>query len=639
DAPTIDILGPMYPSVQKIIDMAQVPGETRPVIMCEYAHAMGNSNGNLVEYWQAVDDYPRLQGGFIWDWVDQGIRRVSEDGIEWWAYGGDFGDTPNDNNFCCNGLIQADRTPHPGLIEYKKVLEPVRVTPIDLAAGRFAVENRYYFSDLSHLAVGWEVEVEGVRMASGVAEIVNGELRIVNGKWSGSDEAFLNLHFVLKEETPWAAAGHEVAWAQFALPVSGEKAVTPVAPRGALSLLTSNARSVVEGEGFILGFDHNSGRVDEWKVAGRNLLAAGPRLNLWRAPTDNDANTWGDQRAAMRWREVGLDQLEEHIDGAETVHSSAESVQFRVRSHSTATIDPNAAAAGRWQETLTQLGQFLKYLLDAEQMQNLSHSLGYNYVDLAGADQHAKADALIETLEADWRIPSLMQKLFDLSTGPLVGKVPPEAVDALRRSKDKSQADLKAASGPTGAARFDAEYLYTVHASGELTVDVHLLPGGDQPPFLPRVGLTLELPAGYETLEWFGRGPHENYADRKASAAVGRYRQSVDEQIYPYVKPQESGNHTDVRWATLTDADGNGLRVSGGSDLLQLSAAHYTAADLTAAEHIHELARMRRPEVVLNVDHRQGGLGNGSCGPGVLPQYQLAPEEFRFQVQFAPVVK
>lgn len=639
DAPTIDILGPMYPSVQKIIDMAQVPGETRPVIMCEYAHAMGNSNGNLVEYWQAVDDYPRLQGGFIWDWVDQGIRRITEEGTEWWAYGGDFGDTPNDNNFCCNGLIQADRTLHPGLIEYKKVLEPVRVTPIDPAAGRFAVENRYFFSDLSHLAVKWDVEVEGLRIASGEGRIAGDELRIARSELRVAGEAFLNLHFVLKEDTTWAAAGHEVAWAQFALPVSGEKAVTPVAPRGALSLLTSNARSVVEGEGFVLGFDHNSGRVDEWKVAGRNLLAAGPRLNLWRAPTDNDANTWGDQRAAMRWREVGLDQLEEHIDGAETVHSNAESVQFRVRSHSTATIDPNAAAAGRWQETLTQLGQFLKYLLDAEQMQNLSHSLGYNYTDLAGADQHAKAEALIETLEADWRIPSLMQKLFDLSTGPLVGKVPPEAVDALRRSKDKSQADLKAASGPTGAARFDTEYLYTIHASGELTVDVHLLPGGDQPPFLPRVGLTLGLPAGYETLEWFGRGPHENYADRKAGAAVGRYRQSVDEQIYPYVKPQESGNHTDVRWATLTDADGNGLRVSGGSDLLQLSAAHYTAADLTAAEHIHELARMRRPEVVLNVDHRQGGLGNGSCGPGVLPQYQLAPDEFRFQVRFAPVVK
>jgi beta-galactosidase len=644
DAPTIDILGPMYPSVQKIIDMAQVPGETRPVIMCEYAHAMGNSNGNLVEYWQAVDDYPRLQGGFIWDWVDQGLRRVSdgdigEEGTEWWAYGGDFGDTPNDNNFCCNGLIQADRTPHPGLIEYKKVLEPVRVTPIDLAAGRFAVQNRYHFSDLSHLSLAWDVEAEGLQVASGKLQVVSDDLQLATDNWSLlTGEAFLNLHFVLNQNTSWADAGHEVAWAQFALPVSGEKAVTPVASRGALSLLTSGPRSVVEGKGFVVAFDHNSGRIDEWKVGGRDLLSAGPRLNLWRAPTDNDANTWGDQRAAMRWREVGLDQLEEHIDGAETVHSSAESVQFRVRSHSTATIDPNAAAAGRWQETLTQLGQFLKYLLDPQQMQNLSHSLGYNYVDLAGADQHAKADALIETLEADWRIPSLMQKLFDLSTGPLAGKVPPEAVDALRRSKDSSQADLKAASGPTGAARFDTEYLYTVHASGELTVDVHVLPGGDQPPFLPRVGLTLELPTGYESLDWFGRGPQESYADRKASAAVGRYRQSVDEQIYPYVKPQESGNHTDVRWATLTDADGNGLRVSGDG-LLQLSAAHYNAADLTAAEHIHELRRMRREEVVLNVDHRQGGLGNGSCGPGVLPQYQLPPEEFRFQVKFAPVTR
>ena len=654
DAPTIDILGPMYPSVQKIIDMAQVPGETRPVIMCEYAHAMGNSNGNLVEYWQAVDDYPRIQGGFIWDWVDQGIRRISEEGIEWWAYGGDFGDTPNDNNFCCNGLVQADRSPHPGLIEYKKVLEPVRVTPIDLAAGRFAVENRYHFSDLSHLAVSWDVEVEGGQVASGAGTIVNGELRTVNGKWQGSGEAFLNLHFVLKEDTAWADAGHEVAWAQFALPVAtadgGPRTADGASsPRSPLVLTTDDRRQVnadgtsfvrrrssVVGDGFRLAFDHDSGRIDEWKVAGRDLLVAGPRLNFWRAPTDNDANTWGDQRAAMRWREVGLDQLEEHIDGAETVEVSAEAVQFRVRSHSTAHIDPNAAAAGRWQESLTQLGQFLKYLLDAEQMQALSHSLGYNYVDLAGQDQHAKAEALIETLEADWRIPSLMQKLYDLSTGPFSGKVPPEAVEALRRGKDKSQADLKASSGPTGAARFDAEYLYTVHASGELTVDVHILPGGDQPPFLPRVGLTLEIPEGYETLEWFGRGPHESYADRKASAAVGRYRQSVDEQIYPYVKPQESGNHTDVRWAALTDGDGNGLRVSG-DDLLQISASHYTAADLTAAEHIHELARMRRPQVVLNVDHRQGGLGNGSCGPGVLPQYQLPPEEFRFQVRFAPV--
>jgi beta-galactosidase len=637
DAPTIDILGPMYPSVQKIIDMAQVPGETRPVIMCEYAHAMGNSNGNLVEYWQAVDDYPRLQGGFVWDWVDQGIRRVSEEGIEWWAYGGDFGDTPNDNNFCCNGLIQADRTPHPGLIEYKKVLEPVRVTPIDLTAGRFAVENRYHFSDLSHLAVTWDVEAEGLQVASGRLQVVSDEIQLMTDDWSLlTGEAFLNLHFVLNQYTSWAEAGHEIAWAQFALPVSGKKAVDAPAPQGALSLLTAGPRSVVEGAGFVIGFDHDTGRIDEWKAGGRDLLAAGPRLNLWRAPTDNDANTWGDQRAAMRWREVGLDQLEEHIDGAETVEVSEDTVQFRVRSHSTAHIDPNAAAAGRWQETLTQLGQFLKYLLDAEQMQNLSHSLGYNYVDLAGADQHAKADALIETLEADWRIPSLMQKLHDLSTGPFSGKVPPEAVDALRRSKDKSQADLKAASGPTGAARFDTEYLYTVHASGELTVDVHVLPGGDQPPFLPRVGLTLELPGGYETLEWYGRGPQESYADRKASAPVGRYRQSVDDQIYPYVKPQESGNHTDVRWATLTDADGNGLRVSGDG-LFQLSAAHYNAADLTAAEHIHELRRMRREEVVLNVDHRQGGLGNGSCGPGVLPQYQLPPEEFRFQVRFAPV--
>jgi len=466
--------------------------------------------------------------------------------------------------------------------------------------------------------------------------MAGGELQVTGDNLQVAGEAFLNLHFILNADTPWAQAGHEVAWAQFPLPLPQIKTADAPAPRSALSLLTTGPRSRVEGAGFVLGFNHETGRIDEWSVRGRDLLAAGPRLNLWRAPTDNDANTWGDQRAAMRWREVGLDQLEEYIDGAETVEVSADKVEFRVRSHSVANLDPAAVSAGRWQETLTQIGQFLKYLLDAEQMRALSQGLGYNYTDLAGQDQHAKAEALIHALEADWRIPSLMQKLYELAQGPVADKVPAEAIELLRRSKDKSQADLKATSGPTGSARFDTEYLYTVHASGDVTVDVHVLPGGDQPPFLPRVGLTLQLPAGYETLEWFGRGPHENYADRKASAPVGRYRQSVDEQIYPYVKPQESGNHTDVRWAALTDAAGNGLRITG-DDLLQISAAHYSAADLTAAEHIHELHRLRRDEIILNVDHRQGGLGNGSCGPGVLPQYQITPEEFRFQVQFALV--
>jgi beta-galactosidase/beta-glucuronidase len=160
-APCIDMVSVMYPPVDRIVEMAQTPRETRPLVMCEYAHAMGNSCGNLKEYWEAVEGYKRLQGGFIWDWVDQGIRQVTDDGEEWFAYGGDFGDQPNDGNFCINGLIWPDREPHPALWEVKKVLEPVRVEPVDLAAGQVRISNEYRFSDLSGLDVSWTLTAHG----------------------------------------------------------------------------------------------------------------------------------------------------------------------------------------------------------------------------------------------------------------------------------------------------------------------------------------------------------------------------------------------------------------------------------------------------------------------------------------------
>ena len=167
DHPSVDILGPMYPSVQTIIDMAQKADETRPVVMCEYAHSMGNSTGNLKEYWDAIRTHKRLGGGFIWDWVDQGIERET-DGELWYAYGGDFGDDPNDGPFCINGLIWPDRVEHPALWEYKKVLEPVLVEVMDLPNGVLKLTNRYHFLDLSHLDISWEVTCEGEVLQNGI---------------------------------------------------------------------------------------------------------------------------------------------------------------------------------------------------------------------------------------------------------------------------------------------------------------------------------------------------------------------------------------------------------------------------------------------------------------------------------------
>ncbi|RME66099.1 MAG: DUF4981 domain-containing protein, partial [Caldilineae bacterium] len=644
DAPIVDILGPMYPPVQKIIDMAQVPGETRPVIMCEYAHAMGNSNGNLVEYWQAVADYKRLQGGFIWDWVDQGLRRVEPDGSQWWAYGGDYDDEPNDGNFCINGLVSPDRTPHPGLLEYKKVLEPVLVEPVDLAAGKVRVTNRYHFTDLSHLKITWQLTAGDQVIQNGQIApqaIGPGDSREItipvdveraSGQMAPGTEAWLSLHFSLSRATPWAEAGHEVAWAQFKHPVepqtqpqpTDESELTQVSLAG-----DGGAQTLVAGDGFQIAFDQESGQIAWWRVDGRDLVVAGPRLNVWRAPTDNDANTWGDQRAAIRWREVGLDRLTEHVDGVEAVHVNDHTVEVRVRTHSAAEIDVDAVQASRWEELTTRLGQFLKYLLSDEQLQALSHALGYNYVDLAGEDQHAKADSLLAVLIDAQRLPDLLQQLYELAIGPLAGKVPNQAVEELRRSRRLSQEELQASAGPKGSARFDTEYVYTVHGNGDVTLDVHVLPGGEQPPFLPRLGVVLTLPGGYETFTWYGRGPHESYVDRKASAAMGVFSGSVDDQFFPYVMPQENGNKTDVRWAALTDEEGFGL-LAIGSRPLEMSVHHCTAQDLTAARHIHETPR--RPEITWNIDYAQNGLGNGSCGPGVLPQYQLKPAEARWQV-------
>jgi beta-galactosidase len=663
DAPTVDILGPMYPSVAKIIEMAQVPGETRPVIMCEYAHSMGNSTGNLQEYWQAVDDYPRLQGGFIWDWVDQGLRRVADDGQIWYAYGGDYGDTPNDGNFCANGLISADRTPHPGLLEYKKVLEPVRIEAVDLAAGIIKISNRYFFSELSHIKITWTLVVDGEILQRGevtppdsigaLRDLKAGQSKtmlvpavrpltaMVEKKRPGA-EGWLNFSVTLAEDTIWASAGHEVAFAQFALPVAVKAApalslagygpVKLTADAGRQMTEGGSGRWVVAGDGFEVVFDEGEGTIASFVANGRQLIEAGPRLNLWRAPTDNDLNTWGDQRAAMRWREVGLDQLEEHVDGVDAVQVDEQRVQFRVRTHSSANIDVNAVAVQRWQEMLGNLAGLLGGGLEEEQLQGLSHQMGLNYVDLAGHSQRQKAGSLVEVLAAREGIPDLLKQIHELAQGPLSEKLPHEVKEQIRHNMKKPQAELQASSGPKGAARFDTEYLYTVLANGDITVDVHVIPGGDQPPFLPRVGLKLSLPQGYEQFTWYGRGPHESYADRKESAPISVYSGSVEEQYFPYILPQESGNKSDVRWAALTDDAGNGLLALGASNV---SVHPFTDEDLTAAQHMHEIPR--REAIFLNLDHQQGGLGNGSCGPGVLPQYQLKPEEFRFQVRLRPV--
>ncbi|MCP4543525.1 MAG: DUF4981 domain-containing protein [Chloroflexi bacterium] len=536
DAPTIDMISVMYPSVEKTIELSQIPGETRPFIMCEYAHSMGNSTGNLREYWDVIAEHPRFQGGFIWDWVDQGLRQVMEDGVEYFAYGGDFDDDPHDGSFCINGLISPDREPHPGLWEHKKIAEPLQVEPIDLAAGEFRIINKYTFSDLSGLDISWTLSAGGEAFQSGKLGRMNtpaGESERVTIPFHEPElqpgtEYWLTVSFVLAGDNLWAERGHEVAWTQFQMPFAAPARTKPSAnSMRSLKMKESQTEIAIQGQDLKLLFDKKTGYIASLHYVGEGLVDQGPALNIWRAPTDNDASIWGDQKMAIRWRKAGLDRLYERVTEINATQLTPQIVQVEVHAVSVP-VDSSPA-------------------------------------------QH--------------------DSVF-----------------------------------------FECNYTYTIYGSGDVIVDTHVVPDGNLPP-LPRIGLQMRLPGHYKNLNWYGRGPHETYMDRKLGAKVGLYGGTVDEQYVPYVVPQENGNKTDVRWVALTNQDGVGLLVVG-MPLLNVSAHHFSTQDLTQAAHTYELER--RDDITLNLDYAQSGLGNESCGPGVLPQYILEPREIRFKLRLRP---
>jgi beta-galactosidase len=314
-----DVVNPMYPSVDAIVEWAKTTTDDRPLIMCEYAHAMGNSSGNLKEYWEAIETHRGLQGGFIWDWVDQGIRRTDARGRTYWAYGGDFGDTPNDRNFCLNGMIAPDRTPHPAMYEFKKLAQPVGVVAEDIASGRVRVINKDFFRDLSWLRGRWELTVDGVVVQEGdlpelrtpprESETVTLPLRPPT--MPPGQECFLNLRFTLRESSAWADAGYEVAWEQLPTPFTSE-APAVVLLDGELVHEEDSERVVVtHGRGRVV-FDKRTGRLSSLVWEGEELVADGLRLNVWRAPTDNDGIkqfAWQRGKALGRWLDAGLREM------------------------------------------------------------------------------------------------------------------------------------------------------------------------------------------------------------------------------------------------------------------------------------------------------------------------------------------
>ena len=518
----LDMVSHMYTDVPTLIAEGQKTDDLRPFFLCEYAHAMGNGPGSMKDYWDVIDQYPRLLGGCVWEWADHGIRQFTADGTEWFAYGGDFGDVPNDGNFCIDGLCSPDRVPHPALLELKKVIAPMLATAEDLEAGTLRIKNRHDFSTLGHLAAFWRVVEAGRTLQSGtlsLPEIAPNADAIVTVPYTlpKSGDVWLDVTFSLASDTRWAERGHEIAWAQFALPTEPTPVSVP-APGALPALFVAETGGSIEitGENFALLFDRSTGALTDWHYLDTPLLDSGPALSVWRAPTDNDVHI------ATEWRKAGLDRL-------------------------------------------------------------VSRTVSVSWEQAAPHTVQVTVQAVLAAI-------------------------------SLRPS-------------------FAVTYAYTVSGSGTVTLETRVKPLSASLPTLPRLGLELTLMPGFDRLTWDGLGPHESYLDRKESVKRGVYSGTVAEQLQSYIRPQENGNKSEVRWATLTNIRGLGL-LATGSSLLNVSAHHFTTQDLTKAQHTYDLTP--RPETILHLDYAQGGLGSQSCGPGPLPSYLIRPSDVTFTVRLTP---
>lgn len=475
-----------------------------PFILCEYAHAMGNGPGGLAEYQRLFERYPRLQGGFVWEWIDHGIARRTADGRTHHAYGGDFGEPVHDGNFVADGLLFPDRTPSPGLIECKKVVEPVTID-LDPVGESILIRNGHDFRDTGHLSFDWRAEDEGEPLAQGpltVPVLRPGEHTLL--PWPAlppakDGERAFTVTARLARDEPWAGAGHDIAWGQAVSP----PAPPPVRRRAPLS---RQGADVLVGPG---RFDAATGGL---RAVG-GLPLDRPVLDLWRAPTDNDRL---GGREADGWQALGLHRLTARLTGLD-----------------------------------------------------------------------ASGDALTVTT-----------------------RVAPAGTDAAMHTT------------------------YHWHTDGStLWLDLTVVPEGDWPGALPRIGLRTALPGWIDTVDWYGRGPGEAYRDTAAAARLGRHRHTVDALQTPYVRPQENGNRHQVRWARLTGA-GGGLLVTG-EPWYDLTARRWTAAELAAARHTTDLVPGDR--VHLHLDAAHHGIGTASCGPGPLPEHELRARRTTLRLGFTPL--
>lgn len=515
-----DMYTPMY---SKVTEMEQylASNPTKPIVLVEYAHAMGNSLGGIKEYWDLIWREPQAQGGFIWDWVDQTFLEKNATGEPYFAYGGDFGEEKTDGNFLANGLLSADRTLHPHAHEAKKVMQPVAFKWIatdtaDPSTVTVEITNRHDFISLDGLSFHWLLEEDGVKIAEGKlnnVDLAAGSkqaytISLPSFAISPGAEYFITLSGLAKlGYQPFVPAGLRVAWEQFKLDIDNPAKTVDLYSQK-VKLTETKSYYVVTGASHKLYIAKEDGYIHSWKMSGHQLLQEPLKPRFWRALTDND-----------------------------------------------------------------------------------------------------KGAGLAETW-AVWR------NLLDST-----------ALKKLEVVKN-SQTEIVATSVYQYENQLKQTIVYRFYGDGNVLVENTLVPLSTDLTEFPRVGMTFSMPKQFNTLRWFGRGPGESYADRKQSSAVGLFTGQVAEQFHRYVRPQETGNKSDVRWAVLENEQGIGLRIVG-DPLLNITALPFPYSDLyyQPSERKHGADLKPGDVTTVNIDEQQAGLGgDDSWGARPLEAYILKAE-------------
>ena len=530
-----DIYCPMYLGYDRCEEYSKDEQYQKPLIQCEYAHAMGNSEGGFKEYWDIIRKYPKYQGGFIWDFVDQSVRWTGKNGKMIYAYGGDFNRfDASDVNFCDNGLISPDRVPNPHMYEVGYFYQNIWTSPVDIKNGEISIFNEYFFRDLSAYYLEWQVLKGGEIMRSGRVEDLNVgpqqtiKIKLPIGKTCQCSEWLLNVAYKLKNTEGLLPAGHTIAKQQLVL--NPYKAPSMELKNQAKSnwevveptLKENDERYlIVDGENFRIEFDKQNGYLSKYQVNGLDMMKEGSYLkpNFWRAPTDNDFGAYLQRRYAV-WKNPTIKLV---------------SLQQRI------------------------------------------------------ADQQA-------IIEAAYELPEVSAKL-----------------------------SLTYVINNEG----------TMKVTQKMTADKNAKVAN-----MFRFGMQMQMPRSFDQVEYYGRGPVENYLDRKGNADLGIYRQSVAEQFYSYIRPQENGTKSDLRWWKTLNVSGHGIQVVA-AEPFSASALHYTIESLDEGTHKQQGHSPEVEEADLTnfcFDLIQAGLGcEDSWGRIARPEYQVPYGDYEFTFILKPM--